>query len=218
MRKTLLLGAGYPPYKKHMGGVGPDGNQQDWGDLVTVDSNRKTEPTLVHDLNEITLPFADGEFDEIHGYSVLEHVGRQGDIEFFFAQWNEFWRILKPGGWFFGLVPAYTSAWAWGDPGHTRVFTPGSFIFLDKMQYTKQIGITAMSDYEALLGGRYWTPKSIQMGTDELRFVLRKATDATVETEGGSDEIAEGLKKAFATPEMTEKFIAEVKRLSEEGR
>ena len=170
MKKQLLLGAGYPPYKKHMGLEG----DAEWADLTTLDMNRRTEPNEVWDLNDTALPFRDEQFDEIYAFQVLEHTGRQGDIAFFFAQWNDFWRVLKPGGLFFGIVPAHTSVWAWGDPGHTRVFTEGTLIFLDKMQYQLQKGVTAMSDYEALLGGRYWKPLSMQTGTDEFRFILKK--------------------------------------------
>jgi DNA modification methylase len=86
-------------------------------------------------------------FDEIHAYDVLEHTGQQGDWRFFFAQWSEFWRILKPNGLFFGKCPTYDSEWAWGDPGHTRIISPASLVFLDQNQYIEQVGKTAMTDY-----------------------------------------------------------------------
>lgn len=175
MKRQLLLGAGYAPYEKRMGLEG----ETEWGDLVTLDSNKKTEPAIVHDLGHMLRIYncADDEFDEVHAYHVLEHTGKQGDIEFFFWQWREFWRITKPGGYFFGIVPSYKSVWAWGDPGHTRVINEGTIIFLDKMQYENQVGKTPMSDYKQLLQRCYWQPLSLQDSGEEFRFVLRKVVD-----------------------------------------
>lgn len=210
MRKQLLLGAGHRPYRKHMGRDG----DIDWGDLTSLDINPDAKPTVVHDLNDTALPFRSEEFDEIYAFQVLEHTGRQGDYEFFFRQWNEFWRILKPNGLFFGIVPAYNHSWAWGDPGHTRVLTEGSFVFLDKMQYALQKGITAMSDYERLLGGRYWQPLSLKTGDAELRFILRKDTDDTPEiSEMPSSAVMAKAREIMADPEKVEAFMAEIRRL-----
>lgn len=78
---------------------------------------------------------------------VLEYLGRQGDYIAFFAQFSEFWRILKPNGLLIATVPALRSEWFWGDPGHTRAITSGNLVFLSQKQYAAQIGMTAMSDY-----------------------------------------------------------------------
>ncbi len=75
----------------------------------------------------------------------MKHVGAQGDAEFFFAQWEELWRIAKPGCVFLGISPHVSSPWAWGDPGHTRIIAAESFCFLDQSKYC-QVGTTPMSD------------------------------------------------------------------------
>lgn len=106
---------------------------------------------MVHDLEVLPLPFADNEFSEIHAYDVLEHTGRQGDWRFFFDQFHEFWRILEPGGILCARVPSWDSVWAWGDPGHTRVITEGSLVFLNQQEYELQVGLGAMTDYR-----HYW--------------------------------------------------------------
>lgn len=126
------------------------GKNTEWSDLRTLDINADHGPDVVHDLNDIPLPFPDDCFDEIHAYEVLEHVGRQGDYKFFFAQFADFWRMLKPHGHLCGSVPPPMSPWAWGDPSHTRVLSRESFTFLDQSEYTKQVGKTALSDFRYL--------------------------------------------------------------------
>lgn len=120
---------------------------EEWGNLVTLDFNADHQPDVVWDLEKLPLPFPDNSFDEIHAYDVLEHTGQQGDWRFFFDQWSDFWRILRPSGLFYFISPSYKSMWAWGDPSHKRVLTSGSLLFLSQGAYEAQVGRTAMSDF-----------------------------------------------------------------------
>ena len=121
---------------------------KEWsGDLITLDFNEECKPHVVHDLNILPYPFDDNMFDEIHAYEVLEHCGKQGDFRFFFDQFSEFHRILKPGGYFVGSCPNWDSPWAWSDPGHTRIISPQMLTFLVQSEYEKQVGDTAITDY-----------------------------------------------------------------------
>ena len=138
----LLLGAGSRRVKQLTWG-----GRAEWSALTTLDINADHKPDVVHDLTVLPLPFADDTFDEIHAYEVLEHTGQQGDWRFFFAQFSEFWRILKPDGVLMGTSPHWGSAWAWMDPGHTRAMGPEMLIFLMQPQYDAQVGITPMTDY-----------------------------------------------------------------------
>lgn len=124
-----------------------DPKKTGWSELTTVDLDPNSGADVEWDLERLPLPFPDEGFDEIHAYHVLEHVGRQGDYRFWFAQWQDFWRLLKPGGIFCGVVPAPGTPWVWGDPGHTRAITPESMTYLDQSEYTKQVGVTALADY-----------------------------------------------------------------------
>jgi SAM-dependent methyltransferase len=144
----------------------------EWSNLITLDMDPACNPDHVHNLDNIALPFGDNTFDEIHAYEVLEHCGRQGDWRFFFDQFAEFWRILKPGGYFVGSVPMWDCEWAWADPGHTRVIAPGSLIFLSQKEYEHQVGKTAMTDYRA----HYKADFDIlgkDTSTDTFGFILR---------------------------------------------
>jgi hypothetical protein len=154
--------------------------------LFTLDNNPDHKPDYLCDLRKTPRQrfvgrysstmeegiLGDNTFDEIHAYEVLEHIGQQGDYITFFAQFSEFWRILKPGGLFFATCPSVTSRWAWGDPSHTRVIQPETLVFLSQKEYTKQVGVTAMSDFRHI----YTADFDVLMSHDDgeiHRFVMR---------------------------------------------
>lgn len=140
----LLIGCGHSRIKR----IWAEGGRDDWTDLKTLDIDPGTNPDYLWDLNHLPfVPFSDNQFDEIHAYEVLEHTGAQGDWRFFFAQFSEFWRILKPNGMLCLTSPKPTSIWAWGDPGHTRVISIEALGFLNQPFYEREIGVTCATDY-----------------------------------------------------------------------
>ena len=142
MKRELLIGCGSKWDKR----MTCDGTQ-DWSNLSTLDNNKDHNPNYVIDLSVLPYPLADNLFDEIHAYEVLEHTGAQGDYKFFFRQFEEFWRILKPGGHLLATCPSRHSVWAWGDPSHTRIVQAEQLIFLSQKIYEEQVGKTPMSDF-----------------------------------------------------------------------
>jgi len=163
----LLIGCGSNRDKKLV----VDGISK-WDHLVTLDNNVDHHPDVVYDLNECSLPFKDNTFDEIHAYDVLEHTGKQGDWKFFFNQFTDFWRVLKPGGYLCAIVPSVKSMWAWGDPSHTRVIPACSLTFLFQAEYKKQVGITPMSDFRFCYKADF-EPVLIEENNEISAFVLR---------------------------------------------
>ena len=142
--KELLIGCGSRRMKDLF-----LNNKKDFDNLTTLDCVDTHHPDVVWDLRNHPLPFKDSEFDEIHAYEVLEHLAYQGDYEFFFREFTEYARILKPGGAFLASVPAHDSVWALGDPSHKRVIMPQNLLYLDQDSYS-QIGQTNMSDFRGI--------------------------------------------------------------------
>ena len=163
----LLLGCGNSRVKK----VRFDKVKPEFSDVTTVDIDPSGNPDYVHDLNVTPWPFADNSFDECHAYELLEHLGQQGDYKAFFAHFYEIWRVLKPDGYLLATVPMWDSMWTWGDPGHTRVITKGSLVFLNQSEYS-QLGRTAMTDYRSVWKGDLVTV-AIDEKDDTFAFVLQ---------------------------------------------
>ena len=147
----LLIGCGNAREKR----IGFEEVPENWTELVTLDIDPDCGADIIHDLEDLPLPFDDNMFDEIHAYEILEHTGQQGDWRFFFNQFYELWRILKPGGYLLGTCPMWTSMWAWSDPGHKRVITPGTMVFLSQKEYQAQVGNGMMTDYRDYWDGDF---------------------------------------------------------------
>lgn len=152
-------------------------NGLEFTSLTTLDIDPACGADVIHDLEVLPLPFEVDSFDEIHASEVLEHTGRQGDWRFFFAQFAEFWRILKPDGLICASCPSSQSRWAWGDPGHTRVIQPESLTFLDQTQYQRQVAKTAMTDYRAVWKADF-APAFINDDGTSFLFALRAVKPA----------------------------------------
>ncbi|MDH3452780.1 MAG: class I SAM-dependent methyltransferase [Gammaproteobacteria bacterium] len=154
----------------------------DWHDLTVLDMNSALQPDVVWDLTELPLPFEDNHFDEVHAYEVLEHTGQQGDYRFFFAQFADFWRLLKPQGLLLGTSPALESRWLWGDPGHTRAVTPESFMFLDQQSYVDNVGKSPMSDYRNIYRADFKLVFS-QTSGGTFRYILQAVKPSRIDTD-----------------------------------
>ena len=163
----LLIGCGNSNNKRiHFSGI-PETFQS----LTTMDLSDSVGADVVHDLNVLPYPFDDNSFDEIHAYEVLEHCGVQGDWKYYFAQFSEFFRILKPGGYIMGTVPMWDSPWAWGDPSHTRIISEHCLSYLDQDHY-KQISNTSSSDFRSVWKGDFKCT-GLRQTEHQFGFVLR---------------------------------------------
>jgi len=164
--KELLLGCGSQT-KKHL-----SVNESNvFSNVVRLDNNSYHNPDVLWDLQKHPLPFKDNEFDEIHAYEVLEHLAYQGDYEFFFAEFSEYFRILKPKGFFCCSVPKASSVWAIGDPSHKRIIVKENLIFLSQESY-KHVGKTTMSDFRNIYKADFSIAYMKDQG-ESFNFILR---------------------------------------------
>jgi SAM-dependent methyltransferase len=177
MKRYLLLGCGSEHGKRFrfeakpgQGAGSPEAGFD--GELVKCDIDPDLGPDVVWNLDDLPYPWADNEFDEIHAYEVLEHCGTQGDGKFFFGQFAEFWRILKPSGYICISVPRWDSEQAWGVPDHKRVLPLNVFGFLNPGYY-ENLGKPGFADYRKWLGNTNFQGFAAQMTDDNLHLVLR---------------------------------------------
>ena len=173
-QRCLILGAGHTKPKRQMWTTlsAPE-DQTTW---VTLDNNPDCHPDVLFDLDNMEcgkeLPFGGETFDEIHAYEVMEHYGSQGDYKGFFTGMRELWRVLKSGGVLFGTCPSPDSDWAWGDPGHRRVISGCTLVFLSPRMY-QALGSAPNSDYRRLVQPCWWDVDCEKKG-DHTQFALAK--------------------------------------------
>jgi SAM-dependent methyltransferase len=85
------------------------------------------------------IPFEDESFEYITAHDFIEHVPRiiyqPERRQPFIELMNEVYRVLKSGGLFMSLTPAYPHAAAFIDPTHVNIITEGTFplYFADKV-------------------------------------------------------------------------------------
>ena len=93
------------------------------------------------------IPFEDNYFDAVSAFDFIEHVPRvvvdgSGSTRFpFIDLMNEIWRVLKPGGVFYALTPAYPRPEAFQDPTHVNIITDRTHeYFTGKKPYAANYG------------------------------------------------------------------------------
>ena len=89
-------------------------------DAITLDINPLHKPDVVHDLNNIPLPFQNKQFKEIICHHILEHLLNINPIM------NELHRICDPSGHIYIEVPHHSS-WCANTPEHKLRFNYFAF-------------------------------------------------------------------------------------------
>jgi SAM-dependent methyltransferase len=82
------------------------------------------------------IPHEDSNFDSVSAFDFLEHVPRVlntvdglGTRFPFLDLMNEIHRVLRPGGRFFALTPAFPNAEAFQDPTHVNIITDKTWTY-----------------------------------------------------------------------------------------
>lgn len=172
MIKALMLGAGNKEPKRQLQAK----YSKPVDEWVTLDVLSYVKPDVLYDLNSLRhgdqLPFTDEEFDEIHAYEVLEHVGRQGDWRGFFKEFKEYWRILKPSGSMSISAPIQETLWI-TDVGHVRCLALGILSPLTRKYYELNKESVA-TDYSQLVDPRWWRLTAFPAENERNFFILSK--------------------------------------------
>jgi SAM-dependent methyltransferase len=94
------------------------------------------------------IPFSDGEFEYVTAYHFIEHIPRVIYIPErrnpFVELMNEIHRVLKVGGIFLSVTPAYPESAAFQDPTHVNIITEKTFpyYFDDTYRWASVYGFT----------------------------------------------------------------------------
>lgn len=115
--------------------------------LINLDGMAHAGAHLTATLGADRIALPADSVDLILATHVLEHIGRQGELEAWFQFWGEAYRVLAPGGRVSFLSPYYTSVWCWADPTHSRAISEYAFIYLDQDSYRVSPEQTAIPDY-----------------------------------------------------------------------
>jgi SAM-dependent methyltransferase len=92
---------------------------------VNLDISDKVEADLVHDLTVMPWPLPSDAFGEVHAQDVVEHLDNT------LAVMEEIHRVCRDGARVHITVPHFSSANAYTDPTHRRLFSYFSFDYFD---------------------------------------------------------------------------------------
>jgi SAM-dependent methyltransferase len=101
--------------------------------IYGVDMRPDHDETIRHaNLAVEPIPFPDGMFDFCSAIDFIEHIPRiiyvDGASRYCFIElMSEIHRVLKPGGYFVHLTPAYPAKQAFQDPTHVNIITEDTF-------------------------------------------------------------------------------------------
>lgn len=92
---------------------------------INLDQYEHEGVDVIHDLNELPLPFEDDSFNFILCKNLLEHIN-------YIPLMNELQRILKKNGRVYIRVPHFTSKSNYADPTHINMFSTKTFFYFVK--------------------------------------------------------------------------------------
>ena len=126
------------------------------GDVIQLEFNLVNIDFVSVDLTQ-PLPFENETLDSVSAYDVLEHIPRWNKngsiIEYpFINLMSEIFRILKPGGKFIAVTPAFPSAAAFQDPTHVNIVSKETLLyFTGEEPWANKLGYGFNGKFKVLL-------------------------------------------------------------------
>jgi cyclopropane fatty-acyl-phospholipid synthase-like methyltransferase len=103
--------------------------------MINLDRLADVDPDIRCELSTDRIDLPDNSVDAVLAMHVLEHIGRQGEIEGWFHFWAELYRVMKPNAFVRFECPHSNSVWAWADPTHVRAINEYVFLYLNQEAY-----------------------------------------------------------------------------------
>jgi SAM-dependent methyltransferase len=106
--------------------------------------------------NLTSIDFASSSVDSVSAYDLLEHIPRtwpNGDdgVRYPFIElMNEIYRILKPGGIFLSVTPAFPSPQAFQDPTHVNFISEETISYFDENSWAAHLGYGLTANFEKI--------------------------------------------------------------------
>jgi len=100
---------------------------------LNIDSSKSIKPDKVWDLEKTPLPFKDNSVEEIIAEHVFEHIRN------FVPLMHDLRRICKKGALIRIKTPFYSAWGQYNDPTHVRFFTPFTFNYFKKGEYSHEV-------------------------------------------------------------------------------
>ena len=123
---------------------------------VNESHNKDDEFTYKKISNLTSIDFANSSIDSVSAYDLLEHIprtwpdGDNGARYPFIEIMNEIYRILKPGGIFLSVTPAYPSPQSFQDPTHVNFITEETISYFDENSWAKHLGYGLTANFEKI--------------------------------------------------------------------
>lgn len=107
-------------------------------------------------IKNFRIPLSDASVDSVSAYDVIEHIPRHSQTNTgepenpFIVIMNEISRILKPGGLFIAVTPAFPSPVSFQDPTHVNFITTNTANYFAGESWAKGIGYNFTGNFEII--------------------------------------------------------------------
>ncbi len=161
--KTLDIGCGKTPK-----------NPFSLDEVYGIDIREEIDAKIYRaDLAVEPIPFDDEFFDGVSAIDFIEHVPRviyMPNRRFCFVElMNEVYRVLKVGGRFLSITPAFPAPPAWRDPTHVNIITEETFPLYFAYEYRLAAAYGFRGHFQIV--EQHWHENKIHLVTEMIKVI-----------------------------------------------